>query len=81
METAPASQSIDPSKSLTAGTKTLNGLPLVLNFINGTWVQSRGSSVLPVMNPAIGQHIADVPLSTAQDIDDAARSAEKAFAS
>ncbi|MDP2883684.1 MAG: CoA-acylating methylmalonate-semialdehyde dehydrogenase [Ignavibacteria bacterium] len=53
----------------------------MLNFVNGLWVQPRGSSVLPVMNPAIGQHIADVPLSTAQDIDDAARAAQQAFTS
>ena len=81
MATPMTPQSLTPSKTLTASTRPSNGTPLVLNYINGKWVESRATSSMPVMNPSIGQQIASVPLSTAQDVDDAAGAAEHAFSS
>lgn len=66
-------------QTIAAYTKPSNGIREVLNFIGGKWVEARASKFLPVMNPSIGQQIANVPLSTAQDVDDAVRSAAKAF--
>ncbi len=52
-----------------------------MNYIGGNWTEARTSGFLPVMNPSIGKQIASVPLSTAQDVDDAVRSAQAAFSS
>lgn len=49
------------------------------NFIDGRWVLSRAVEFADVMNPARGEVIARTPLSTAQDLDDAVRAAQKAF--
>ncbi len=58
-----------------------NGTGTVMNYVGGKWVEARGSDFLPVMNPSIGKQIASVPLSTAQDVDDAVRAAQGAFPS
>ncbi|MEK7251351.1 MAG: hypothetical protein AAB209_13120, partial [Bacteroidota bacterium] len=58
--------------------KPSNGIHTLMNYVNGKWVESRTKDYLPVMNPSIGQQIAAVPLSVAQDVDDAARSAKAA---
>ena len=81
MATPATHQPLAPSRALTAGTRSSNGTPLVLNYINGKWIESRATNSLPVMNPSIGQQIASVPLSTAHDVDDAVGAAEHAFAS
>src|SRR5438477_513221 len=39
------------------------------NFVNGTWVDSSGTSTLDVKNPATGKVLAKTPLSTAADVD------------
>ena len=49
------------------------------NFINGQWVASTGSTLLDVKNPATGELLAKVPLSTTKDVDDAVAAAAKAF--
>ncbi len=59
--------------------KPTNGIQTVMNFANGKWVASHSTDYLPVMDPSIGQQIANVPLSTPQDVDDAVRSAQRAF--
>ena len=51
------------------------------NFIGGTWVDSTASEHLPVMNPSIGQPIAEVPLSNGPDLDNAVQAAMQAFQS
>ena len=61
--------------------KPINGNHTLMNYIGGRWVESRSPESLPIMNPSLGQQIAKVPLSVAQDVDDAARSAKAAFAS
>ena len=38
------------------------------NYVGGQWVASSSSELLDVHNPATGQVIAQVPLSTAQDV-------------
>jgi malonate-semialdehyde dehydrogenase (acetylating)/methylmalonate-semialdehyde dehydrogenase len=49
------------------------------NFINGAWVPSSGTTLLDVKNPATGELLARVPLSTAGDVDAAVRAAKEAF--
>jgi malonate-semialdehyde dehydrogenase (acetylating)/methylmalonate-semialdehyde dehydrogenase len=49
------------------------------NYINGGWVASSGTSRLDVKNPATGATIAQVPLSTAGDVDAAVQAAQAAF--
>ena len=50
------------------------------NYVNGTWQASAASEVLPVLNPASGAVLAEVPLSPAAEVDAAVQAAVKAFA-
>ena len=50
----------------------------VKNYINGEWVESKGE-VQDVVNPATGQTIARVPISTKDEIDAAVEAAREAF--
>ncbi|NJN85126.1 MAG: aldehyde dehydrogenase family protein, partial [Leptolyngbyaceae cyanobacterium SL_7_1] len=49
------------------------------NYINGAWCDSTASDYLNVINPATGEVLAEVPLSPASDIDQAAVAAAAAF--
>ncbi|WP_240376233.1 CoA-acylating methylmalonate-semialdehyde dehydrogenase [Bacillus piscicola] len=49
------------------------------NFINGKWVDAGTSQYESVPNPATGEEIAQVPLSTKEDVDQAARAAREAY--
>ena len=49
------------------------------NFIDGKWVEVQGRDKLPVFNPATGETLGEVPLSSAEDVDQAAQSAARAF--
>ena len=51
---------------------------LVKNFINGEWVESEGE-LRDVVNPATGQTIARVPISTKEEMDAAIEAAQEAF--
>ena len=51
----------------------------ILNYINGEWVKPNAKEYLDVINPATGQLIAHTPLSSAADVDAAARAASDAF--
>jgi len=51
------------------------------NYVGGKWVVSNATEYLPVMNPSIGKPVAQVPLSTSKDLDNAVRSASQAFQS
>jgi malonate-semialdehyde dehydrogenase (acetylating)/methylmalonate-semialdehyde dehydrogenase len=51
------------------------------NYIGGKWVASTATEYLPVINPSIGQEIAQVPLSSYRDLDDAVMAANQAFQS
>jgi malonate-semialdehyde dehydrogenase (acetylating)/methylmalonate-semialdehyde dehydrogenase len=49
------------------------------NFIDGKWVEVQGRDKLPVFNPATGETLGEVPLSSAEDVDRAAQAAARAF--
>lgn len=49
------------------------------NFINGEWVESTTARYDEVPNPATGEVLAEVPISTAEDFDKAVAAAKKAF--
>jgi malonate-semialdehyde dehydrogenase (acetylating)/methylmalonate-semialdehyde dehydrogenase len=51
------------------------------NFIGGEWVSSSATQTIEIANPATGEPLAKVPLSTAQDVDSAVRAARAAFES
>lgn len=51
------------------------------NFINGEWVESSSTRYEEVYNPATGEVVAYVPLSTREELDQAAEAAQKAFQS
>jgi malonate-semialdehyde dehydrogenase (acetylating)/methylmalonate-semialdehyde dehydrogenase len=50
------------------------------NFVDGVWQESSATEALKVLNPASAGVLAEVPLSRAQEVDRAAKAAEKAFA-
>ncbi|OXS78753.1 CoA-acylating methylmalonate-semialdehyde dehydrogenase [Domibacillus enclensis] len=51
------------------------------NYINGEWVDSVSGGFEMVVNPATGEEIAQVPLSSKEDVQRAVEAAEKAFQS
>ncbi|MCH7777814.1 MAG: aldehyde dehydrogenase family protein, partial [Gemmatimonadetes bacterium] len=51
----------------------------IFNYIGGEWVASSGTRSLPVEDPATGEVIRHVPLSTAADVDRAVGAAQNAF--
>ena len=51
----------------------------VKNYIGGEWVDLSTSLTEPVYNPATGEIIAEVPLSTKEDVDQAVQAANEAF--
>jgi len=48
-------------------------------FVGGEWVDSGEGGTLPVVNPATGETIAEVPAATEADVDRAVKTARKAF--
>jgi malonate-semialdehyde dehydrogenase (acetylating) / methylmalonate-semialdehyde dehydrogenase len=51
----------------------------IMNYIAGEWRESDARDYLPVINPATGETIGQVPLSTAAEVDLAARAAAAAL--
>lgn len=51
----------------------------VLNFVAGEWRRSAASRFLDVVNPATGELLGQVPISTASDVDAAVEAAAAAF--
>ncbi|WP_437903652.1 CoA-acylating methylmalonate-semialdehyde dehydrogenase [Sorangium sp. So ce327] len=49
------------------------------NFVGGAWSRASGATRLEVKNPATGESLAEVPLSTAADVDAAVKAAQAAF--
>jgi malonate-semialdehyde dehydrogenase (acetylating)/methylmalonate-semialdehyde dehydrogenase len=49
------------------------------NYINGEWVESNAEEKLDVHNPATNEVLAQVPMSTAGEVDQAVRAAKAAF--
>ena len=48
-------------------------------FVNGVWKSGEGRDLHPVVNPATGAGIADLPLASAADLDEALAASAKAF--
>jgi succinate-semialdehyde dehydrogenase/glutarate-semialdehyde dehydrogenase len=53
--------------------------PRLALLIDGEWVGAQGRQVQRVVNPATAECLAEVPLATPEDIDDAAAAAARAF--
>ncbi|GCE45360.1 malonate-semialdehyde dehydrogenase (acetylating)/methylmalonate-semialdehyde dehydrogenase [Thermosporothrix hazakensis] len=51
----------------------------LLNFIGGMWKEAQTSTYLKVYDPATAEALAEVPLSSAQDVDAAAQAARLAW--
>jgi len=49
------------------------------NYIEGQWTDSLGEKTLPVHNPATHELLAETPLCTSQDVDDAVQAGRRAF--
>ncbi len=56
----------------------IKGVSLVKNYIGGEWVESKGE-IKDVVNPATGQTIGKVPVSTKDEVDAAVEAAKEAF--
>lgn len=54
---------------------------ILKNYINGQWVPSQATETLDVINPATEEVIAQVPLSPAEDTNQAIQAAQTAFQS
>jgi malonate-semialdehyde dehydrogenase (acetylating)/methylmalonate-semialdehyde dehydrogenase len=52
---------------------------LLDNYVGGRWTPSSSQEALPVTNPATGETLARVPLSSADDLDAAVRAAREAL--
>ncbi len=48
-------------------------------YVDGQWVHGAGGRTLAVVNPANGDHLADVAVADADDVDRAVRAARQAF--
>src|ERR1700675_3848700 len=51
----------------------------VLNYVDGSWMESKSAEWREVINPATGETIALTPLSTAAEVDAAVEAAATAF--
>ena len=52
---------------------------ILKNYINGKWVESKGSGLLDVVNPATGQVLAKVPYGSKEDVNLAAERSNEAW--
>src|SRR5918998_3630535 len=52
---------------------------LLDNYVGGRWTPSTSQEALPITNPATGETLARVPLSSADDLDAAVRAAREAL--
>jgi len=59
--------------------ETTTNTKVIQNYIAGEWVESSTRIREKVYNPATGEVIAEVPLSTKEDVDQAVRAANEAF--
>lgn len=58
---------------------TTTSTKLLKNYINGKWVEAKTERSQFVPNPATGEALAEVPISTKEDVDEAVASAKTAF--
>lgn len=57
----------------------MTDVKVLKNYINGEWVASKSNKSEPVYNPATGEVIAQVPISSKEDVDEAVKLANEAF--
>jgi len=57
----------------------MNSVNQLKNYINGRWRNSESGQTGEVINPATGQAIANVPISSKQEVEEAILAAETAF--
>lgn len=60
---------------------TKTAVKTVKNFVGGEWIDAKTKDYQDVYNPATGEVIAEVPISTREDLDHAVEKAKEAFAS
>jgi malonate-semialdehyde dehydrogenase (acetylating)/methylmalonate-semialdehyde dehydrogenase len=60
-------------------TTTETSVRLLDNYVGGRWTAASSPETLPVTNPATGETLARVPLSSAPDLDAAVRAAREAL--
>jgi malonate-semialdehyde dehydrogenase (acetylating) / methylmalonate-semialdehyde dehydrogenase len=65
--------------SATAPAPQATGVRVLSNYVGGAWVASTSTELLDVTNPATGDVLARVPLSTKAELDEAARVARAAY--
>ncbi|MFE8702783.1 CoA-acylating methylmalonate-semialdehyde dehydrogenase [Cytobacillus sp. FJAT-54145] len=51
----------------------------LMNFVNGKWIEAKTDQYQVVPNPATGETLAEVPISTKEDVDHAVKVAKEAF--
>lgn len=56
-------------------------IKVVKNFIGGKWVESKSGKTEDVFNPATGEVIAKVPISSTEELDEAVKVANEAYQS
>ena len=54
-------------------------VPILKNYINGEWIESSSKTLRDVLNPATGEVIAKVPMSTDEETEEAIQAANKSF--
>jgi len=55
------------------------GIPIMKNYVNGEWITSKSPNLGDVWCPATGEKIAQVPFSTAEEVDKAVQAAKAAY--
>lgn len=54
-------------------------MEVLKNYIGGKWIEAKKDQSEPVINPATGEVIAHVPVSTKEDVDYAVDTANEVF--
>ncbi|MFX1603746.1 MAG: CoA-acylating methylmalonate-semialdehyde dehydrogenase [Promethearchaeota archaeon] len=57
----------------------MSKVPVLKNYVNGEWVESKSNDLRDVHNPATGEIIAKVPMSTVEETEAAIEAADEAF--
>lgn len=61
------------------GNMTKTDVQMLKNYIGGQWIEAETSQTEAVYNPATGEIIAEVPLSTKKDVERAVQATKEAF--
>src|SRR5699024_3628526 len=69
---------VTKQKQFTGGFKMAE-VKTLKNYVNGEWVTPKSNETAPVYNPATGEVIAHVPISSSEDVDNAVELANQAY--